>query len=321
MQKYDYNVLTDAGTARELIIRGADLLESADLAYAHGTDNSRDEAAVLVLHALGMDYTVTDSALDEPLNAGQINQVKKLLEQRVLTRKPAAYLTREAWFAGMPFFVDERVLVPRSPLAELIENRFEPWIDAPGVQTILDLCTGSGCIGIACAHYFPGAKVTVTDISVAALEVAAINIDRHGLSQQVTPLLSDVFSALGGQCFDIIVSNPPYVPGHEVVDLPEEFRHEPKLGLIAGRDGLDVVVSILRDASMHLVEGGILVVEVGHSYDLLIDCFPEVPFLWLDFEFGGEGVFMLDREQLLACQSLFTAVADSRSLQDSGIVE
>jgi ribosomal protein L3 glutamine methyltransferase len=321
MQKLDCAMLADAATARELIIRGADLLESAGLAYAHGTDNPQDEAAVLVLHALGMDYTVTDSALDEPLNAGQINRVKKLLEQRVLTRKPAAYLTREAWFAGMPFFVDERVLIPRSPIAELIENRFEPWIDAPRVRTILDLCTGSGCIGIACAHYFPDAKVTVTDISVAALEVAAINIDRHGLSQQVTPLLSDVYSALDGQRFDIIVSNPPYVPSDEVVDLPEEFRHEPELGLVAGGDGLDVVVSILRDAPMHLVEGGILVVEVGHSQDLLVDCFPEVPFLWLDFEFGGEGVFILDRDQLLACQSLFTAVADRRSLQDPGIVE
>jgi ribosomal protein L3 glutamine methyltransferase len=321
MQKHDCAMLADAATARELIIKVADLLESAGLAYAHGTDNPQDEAAVLVLHALGLDYTVTDSALDETLNAGQIRRVENLLEQRVLTRKPAAYLTREAWFAGMPFFVDERVLIPRSPIAELIESRFEPWIEAPGVRTILDLCTGSGCIGIACAHYFPDAKVTVTDISVAALEVAAINIDRHGLSQQVTPLLSDVYSALDGQRFDIIVSNPPYVPSDEVVYLPEEFRHEPELGLVAGGDGLDVVVNILRDAPMHLVEGGILVVEVGHSQDLLIDCFPQVPFLWLDFEFGGEGVFILDREQLLACRSLFTAVADSRSLQDSGIVE
>lgn len=321
MQKYDYAMLADADTARELIIRGADLLESAGLVYAHGTDNPEDEAAVLVLHALGMDYTVSDSALDETLNAGQINRVKKLLEQRVLTRKPAAYLTREAWFAGMPFFVDERVLVPRSPLAEQIESRFEPWIDAHSVRTILDLCTGSGCIGIACAYYFPDAKVTVTDISADALEVASINIDRHGLSQQVTPLLSDVYSALEGQRFGIIVSNPPYVPSDEVVDLPAEFHHEPELGLIAGGDGLDVVVYILRDAARHLEEGGILVVEVGHSQDLLIDCFPEVPFLWLDFEFGGEGVFILDREQLLACQSMFTAVGDSRSLQGPVIAE
>ncbi len=317
MQNDEYAILADAGTARELITGGANLFESAGLAYAHGTDNPLDEAAVLVLHALGMDYSIPDAALDEKLAAEQVSQVKELLVQRLLTRKPAAYLTRQAWFAGLPFYVDERVLVPRSPLAELIESRFEPWVDPLRIGSVLDLCTGSGCIGIACAHFFPDAKVTVTDISAEALQVAAINIDRHGLARQVTPVLSDVYSALEGQCFDIIVSNPPYVPQADMTDLAEEFRHEPELGLVAGGDGLDVVVRILRDAAQHMEERGILVVEVGHTQELLVECFPDVPFLWLDFEFGGEGVFLLERQQLLAHRELFEAALDRRLVPGS----
>lgn len=306
--------LEDAGTARELIVAGSRLFETAGLTFAHGTDNPLDEAAVLVLHALGLDFGAPDSALDERLDPGRINLVKQLLDQRIQQRMPAAYLTGESWFAGMPFFVDERVLVPRSPLAELIEARFEPWIDSRKVHRVLDLCTGSGCIGIACAHFFPQAEVTVTDLSPDALQVARINIERHGLSRQVTPLLSDVYSALEGQRFDIVVSNPPYVPLDEMAGLAEEFRHEPELGLVAGQDGLDVVVHILRDAATHLTAHGILVVEVGHTQDLLAGRFPEVPFLWLDFEFGGEGVFLLERDQLVSCRKFFDAAVRDRTV-------
>jgi ribosomal protein L3 glutamine methyltransferase len=306
--------LKNAATARELIVAGAELFDTAELAFAHGTDNALDEAAVLVLYALGMDFSVPDSALDERQDPERIGRAVQLLEQRAQTRKPAAYLTGETWFAGMPFFVDERVLVPRSPLAELVESRFEPWIESRKVRRVLDLCTGSGCIGIACGHYFPQAEVVVTDVSAAALQVARINIDRHGLSGQVTPLLSNVYSALEGRRFDIVVSNPPYVPQDDMAGLAEEFHHEPELGLVAGVDGLDVVVRILREAAMHLTDHGILVVEVGYTQDLLIERFPGVPFLWLDFEFGGEGVFLLERDQLVACQEQFDAVARDHAL-------
>ncbi|MDH3981033.1 MAG: 50S ribosomal protein L3 N(5)-glutamine methyltransferase, partial [Gammaproteobacteria bacterium] len=227
-------------------------------------------------------------------------------------KRHAAYLIREAWFAGMPFYVDERVLVPRSPIAELIEAQFTPWIDPAAVRQVLDLCTGSGCIGLACAHYFPGASVTLTDLSADALEVARVNIARHDLQERVSLLQSDVFKALEGQCFDIIVSNPPYVPQLEMLELGPEFQHEPTMGLVAGGDGMDIVLRILRDAAGHLNEHGILVVEVGYSQDLLVECLPDVPFVWLDFEFGGEGVFLLDRAALDACQPIFDVAAAGR---------
>jgi ribosomal protein L3 glutamine methyltransferase len=213
----------------------------------------------------------------------------------------------------MPFYVDERVLVPRSPLAELVENRFQPWVDPATVRGVLDLCAGSGCIGIACAHYFPAAEVVLADISPDALQVATINIERHDVAPCVTALRSDVYAALGSRCFDIIVSNPPYVPEGDVRELAEEFRHEPVLGLAAGNDGLDVVVRILAGAAMHLHDRGILVVEVGHTQDRLIGLFPEVPFLWLDFEYGGEGVFLLEREQLLTWGAQFATVQQARA--------
>jgi ribosomal protein L3 glutamine methyltransferase len=305
--------LIGAGSPRELIDRGAALFEAADLVYGHGTDNALDEAAMLVLHALHIGYDQPDTVLDRALVTDEFAGAAKLLAQRISSRKPAAYLIRESWFAGMPFYVDERVLVPRSPIAELIEAQFAPWIAPAEVRQVLDMCTGSGCIGIACAHYFPEASVTLTDLSADALDVARINIGRHGLPGRVTALQSDVFDALEGQCFDIIVSNPPYVPQTEMQELGPEFHHEPALGLVAGIDGLDIVLRILRGAARHLNESGILVVEVGYSQDFLVECFPEVPFVWLDFEFGGEGVFLLDRKALDSCQPLFDAALASRT--------
>ena len=294
-------------TVRALIEQGAARLEHAGVGFYHGTDNALDEAACLVLHVLGIDHDVAEGALDRPVDAAGCRRVESLLETRIRSRKPAAYLIGEAWFAGLPFHVDERVLIPRSPLAELIENGFEPWIDPGRVGEVLDLCTGSGCIGIACAYVLPQARVTLSDISDAALEVADSNIARHALSDRVSTVRSDLFSNLVGRQFDIIVSNPPYVPEDELAGLDTEFSHEPALGLQAGPEGLDIVLRILRDAARFLRPGGILVVEVGHSEPALVERLPGVPFLWLEFERGGEGVFLLEREQLLACQSLFEA--------------
>jgi len=297
------DALTTAKTVRDLIRHGAAYLEAAGLGFYHGTDNARDEAASLVLHVLQMGYEQPDAALDREVTRAQQARVIDLLDRRVTTRRPAAYLIREAWFAGLPFFVDERVLVPRSPLAELIESQFTPWVNPVGVHRILDLCTGSGCIGIACAHHFPSATVTLADVSSDALEVARINVARHGLEDRVTIRQSDVFAALEGQCYDIIVSNPPYVPHDEMNALPAEFRHEPALGLVAGAEGLDIVVRILRDAARHLATSGILVVEVGNTQDRLVERFPEIPFTWLDFAYGGDGVFLLEHDRLEAYQA------------------
>jgi ribosomal protein L3 glutamine methyltransferase len=293
------------GTARELIEWGTRQLDNAGLAYGHGTDNAYDEAAALVLSALQLGLYPEADRLDAPVSAVNIHKAMQLIEMRISTRKPAAYLTGEAWFAGMPFYIDERVLVPRSPIAELIEHRFSPWIMAERVQHVLDLCTGSGCIACACAAAFPDARVDAADLSAEALAVARRNIRRHAMEQHVIPVESDVFAALGGRSYDIIVSNPPYVPYAAMPELPAEYHHEPAIGLIAGKHGLDIVLRILKNAQYHLNEGGILVVEVGYSQPMLESVFPGIPFTWLEFAYGGEGVFLLERSQLEKYQPLF----------------
>lgn len=293
------------GTARELIEWGARQLGNAGLAYGHGTANAYDEAAALVLSALQLGLYPEADRLDAPVSADNISKAMQLIELRINTRKPAAYLTGEAWFAGMPFYIDERVLVPRSPIAELIENRFSPWVIPERVKRILDLCTGSGCIACACAAAFPDARVDAADLSAEALAVAGRNIRRHAMEQRVMPVESDVFAALGGHSYDIIVSNPPYVPHAAMPELPAEYHHEPAIGLVAGKHGLDIVLRILKNAQYYLNEGGILVVEVGCSQPLLESVFPGIPFTWLEFEYGGEGVFLLERSQLGKYQPLF----------------
>jgi len=308
------NVTESLSTARDLIEWGARQFSAAGLAFEHGTDNAPDEAAALVLHALGIGYDQPEAVLDKPLPAADRARAIELLEQRVATRKPAAYLTNEAWFAGLQFYVDERVLVPRSPIAELVEEGFAPWVDPARIRRVLDLCTGSGCIGIACAYAFPGARVDAADISGAALAVARENVTRHGLGERVRLVESDLFDNISGCVYDIIVSNPPYVSEAEMTELPDEFRHEPAAGLVAGGDGLDLVVRILRDAARHLAADGILVVEVGYSQDSLIAQYPEVPFIWLEFEYGGEGVFLLEAAQLAAHQPTFDRVAAQRAV-------
>ena len=304
---------TDTMTVRELINWGAEQFEQHGLAFGHGTDNALDESASLVLHALGIGYDQPDTVLDSiPAGTGRA-RARELLLERIRTRKPAAYLLGEAWFAGMPFYVDERVLVPRSPIGELIEARFRPWIDPDRVTAILDLCTGSGCIGIACARAFPEAHIDATDISAAALEVARINVARHNLVERVSLHQADLFDGLGARQYDIIVANPPYVPQLEYDRLAREYHHEPAIGLAAGDDGLDIVVQLLRQAAGFLRPGGILVVEVGYSMGILEAAFPGVAFTWLDFEYGGDGVFLLDHDQLVEYRSVFAAAAAGRA--------
>ncbi len=285
-------------TARDLIEHGAELFERAGIGFYHGTDNALDESAALVMHALGIDYDQPDAVLDEVLPVADRERAAALLLERVTSRKPAAYLTGRTWFAGLPYSVDERVLIPRSPIAELILDRFEPWIPAQRVHSILDLCTGSGCIGIACAHAFPDAHVTITDISTDALAVARGNVQQHEMEGRVQVSQADLFDGLAPARYDIIVSNPPYIPEEEYAGLDEEFIHEPAVGLVAGADGLDLVRRIISAAADWLQPQGILIVEVGYTRDLLVDAFPEIPFTWLEFEFGGEGVFLLDYGQL-----------------------
>jgi ribosomal protein L3 glutamine methyltransferase len=287
-----------AASFAQLIEYGANAFEKAGLWFGHGSDNARDEAAELVFFAAHLRHEDAHLVYDLVPDSEQLERILSMFERRIRERVPAAYLTRRMWFAGHEFYVDERVLVPRSPIAELIAARFEPWIDAERVQRVLDIGTGSGCIAIAAALALSDAYVDAADISADALEVTAMNIDRHDLSARVRAVQSDVFDQLEDARYDIIVSNPPYVGDHELANLPEEYHREPRLGLHGGNDGLDIVRRILHQVPEHLTSHGILIVEVGNSEDALSAAYPKMPFTWLEFEHGGGGVFLLTAEQL-----------------------
>ena len=286
-------------TIRDYIRWAASRFNEAGLFFGHGTASATDEAAMLVLHAIHQPYDLPAGYFNCVLDSSERVAILALLERRITERKPASYLTQQAWFAGLPFYVDERVLVPRSPFAELIEQRFEPWLDDPDAVTdVLDLCTGSGCIAIATALAFPDARVDAVDISPDALAVARINVDRHDLADYVNLLQSDLFGAIGSKKYDLIVSNPPYVSHAEWAALPLEYHAEPRIGLESGETGLDCVNTILKQAKAHLKPGGLLIVEVGSSAEALEAAYPQLPFCWIDFERGGDGVFVLSYDQL-----------------------
>ena len=287
-------------TIGSLLKQGEAFFEQNQLYFGHGTDCAWDEAVYLLSYELGLPPQADRSLLDKSLSDDQVKRIERLFQQRVDKRLPAPYLTNQAWFCSLPFYVDQRVIVPRSPIAELIYNQFQPWcISSP--NKILDLCTGSGCIGIACAYAFEQANIVLSDISPDALAVATINIDQHELADRVSVVQSDLFNGFKGEyahSFDLIVSNPPYVDAQDLASMPEEYSHEPTLALASGADGLDFTRRLLKQASQYLTDQGILVVEVGNSAVALEQSFPKVPFTWLEFQEGDQGVFVLTREQL-----------------------
>ena len=338
-----HDVLTELHTFRDMVRWGASQFNAAGLHFGHGTTNAWDEALLLVRHALHLSPDEDKHVADARLLTCERQEILALFQRRILERIPAPYLIHQAWFAGLPFYVDAHVIIPRSPIAELIEQRFSPWlypselklqdrslydsspqhkattlsgsnrqdaypassmtmgIDEP-ICHILDLCTGSGCIAIACAFAFPDAQIDAVDISSEALAVARKNVSQHQVGHAVHLIQSDVWQNLPQADYQLIVCNPPYVDAEDMQQLPAEYRHEPTLALAGGEDGLDLVDRVLKKAADYLSPGGVLIVEVGNSAPALEVRFPDYPFTWLTFERGGHGVFLLTKEQLIACR-------------------
>ncbi|MGY1425007.1 50S ribosomal protein L3 N(5)-glutamine methyltransferase [Lysobacter sp. A289] len=295
----------------DLIRFGGSRFGHADLAFGHSYDNALDEATQLVLHVLRMPHDLSPVYGASRVTSDEKREVLALFERRVNERIPAAYLTGEAWFAGLSFKSDPRALVPRSPIAELIEASYEPWLGGREINRVLDLCTGSGCIAIATAHYHPQWHVDGVDIDDDALALATENKARL-LADNVTLRKSDLFRDLDGEVYDLIVTNPPYVTNDETDALPAEYVHEPELGLRAGDDGLDLVLEILCDAPRHLSEAGLLVCEVGEAERALVALLPELPLAWVEFKVGQMGIFVAERADLLAHHARIKALADVR---------
>jgi ribosomal protein L3 glutamine methyltransferase len=288
-------------TVRDVLRFAISRFHQAQLFFGHGSENATDEAAYLILHSLYLPLDQLDPYLDARLTASELEKVLDVLRRRVEERVPAAYLTHEAWLGEFSFYVDERVIVPRSFIAELLRDRLTPWVEDPHtIQTALDLCTGSGCLAILLAHAFQNADIDAVDLSADALAVAQHNVADYDLDERIQLIRSDLFANLKGKHYDLIISNPPYVNAASMEALPPEYRHEPTLALGSGDDGLNATRVILQEAAKHLNDGGLLVVEIGHNREELEAAFPALPFMWLDAA-GGDGfVFLLTKEQLLA---------------------
>ena len=287
-------------------------MKRAGVFFGHGTDNEHDEAAWMLLHVLRQPLDGSFEHWQVVLNEAQQEELKRLLGRRISERRPLAYLTGEARFCGLDFIVTPQVLIPRSPLAELIAEKFSPWLKREDGSRVLDMCTGGGCIAIAMAVYMPECRVDAVDISMEALAIAAQNSARHAVADRVRLIHSDLFAALGKTTYDLIVSNPPYISAAVFEQLPAEYRAEPSTGLVSGEDGLDIVLKILDAAPGYLKQRGILIVEVGESAETLQEILPRVPFFWLDFHTGGDGIFLLEYDQLIACREDVQAILEHR---------
>lgn len=302
-------VVNEMRTLQDMLRWTVSRFNAAGLFYGHGTDNVWDEAVQLVLPTLYLPIDAPNEIRDSCLTTSERHRIVERVIRRINVRTPVAYLTNIAYFCGHEFYVDERVLVPRSPIGELIQNCFVPLLPYEPLR-ILDLCTGSGCIGISCAYAFPDAQVDLVDISSDALDVAEMNIQDHGLEQQVFPLRSDLFRDLPQEKYDLIVTNPPYVDEEDMNSLPQEFQHEPALGLAAGTDGLKLMRRIIANAPDHLNENGILICEVGNSMVHVEEQYPHLPLTWLEFENGGHGVFMMTYQDLVSVAEDFSIYKD-----------
>lgn len=297
-------VVEDLATIQDMMRWAYSYFNASDLYYGHGYDNAWDEAQQLVLAAVYLPADVPEAMYQSRLTLVEKERVIHFIETRLGTRQPVAYLTNSAWFCGSEFYVDERTIVPRSPIGELIMQKFAGLIDHEP-KRILDMCTGSGCIAIACAQQFLEAEVDAVDLSLDALDVAQINIERHGLAERVFPISSDLFNDIPQDKYDLILTNPPYVDEEDLDDMPQEFHFEPEMSLGSGADGLDITKRILAQAADYLTDNGVLVCEVGNSMVHLIEQFPTVPFNWIEFKNGGLGVFSLTRAQLVEYRHLF----------------
>ncbi|HEY0563734.1 MAG TPA: 50S ribosomal protein L3 N(5)-glutamine methyltransferase [Methylophilus sp.] len=294
----------DLSTIRDWLRYAVSQFEQSDIFYGHGTDNSYDEAVWLIMSALHLPHDTLNNFLEAHLTAGERSYLLDLITQRITQHTPTAYLVKEAWLQGFKFYVDERVIVPRSFIAELLADGLQPWIEYPElIHSAADICTGSGCLGVLLANAFPDAEIDVIDISPDAIAVANINIANYGLEEQVHAIQSDMFSALSGKTYDLIISNPPYVDAPSMATLPAEYRNEPQLALGSGLAGLDHTHTLLREAADYLNDDGILVVEIGHNRDALLAAYPELPFTWLDTSSGDQFVFLLTKAQLSEYQT------------------
>lgn len=291
---------SELDTICDFIRFGLSQANATNLYYGHGTDNAQDDIVSLILESLYLPFDYDATYLQARLTHQEKKILTQNLQKRIVDRIPVPYITKKAYFCGLEFYIDERALIPRSPIAELIQQSFSPWIDLSRVNKIMDLCTGSACIAIACQYAFPDAEVDAVDLSKDALEVAQINLEKHRLSDEITLYQSDCFDDVPKQKYNIIVSNPPYVGAQEMQTLPQEYLHEPKFALETENNGLKIVEKIMRQADAYLEDDGILVVEVGNSDEALAHAFPDIPFTWLEFEAGGHGVFVLTKSQLQA---------------------